>query len=500
MSLEIENKKVCIIGGGPSGLAVINSFCEFLKKGEKIPEIICYEKQSNWMGQWNFTYKTGVDEYGETIHSSMYRHLWINSPKEVLEFSDFTFKDYLIEKEKKEIKEKKEKNLEDKKVENLKEKKQKNLNKEKNEKEIRNLPSFVPREIILDYLDTRYRKNPKIREKIKFNRVVKNGSYDKKKEKFIVKSFCNISKKEYENEFDYLICASGHFSYPNLVSYKGIEKFTGRILHSHDFKNAEEFEKQDILIIGSSYSAEDISSLCYKYKANSITLSFRKENKNDGSKKMNYTFPDNFEIKNEIDFIEKNIIFFKDGTSKKFDCIIFCTGYIFNFPFLENDLKLKSDNLYVPKNLYKGMVFFDNPKLFYIGMQNQFFTFPLFEAQAYFIRNCILNKIQIPEKKKMIEEYQMWENEENEAKKTNDSERFIILQATYIEDLNSFTDCPKILTRDILMIFKEFKKHKMANFLSFKDKNYKSVYSKILGKDVKKPWLEQFEEEENKIC
>ena len=37
--------KVAIIGTGPCGLSMLRSFEQAEKKGEKIPEIVCFEKQ-----------------------------------------------------------------------------------------------------------------------------------------------------------------------------------------------------------------------------------------------------------------------------------------------------------------------------------------------------------------------------------------------------------------------------------------------------------------------
>jgi hypothetical protein len=45
--------------------------------------MVCFEKQSDWGGQWNYTWHTGLDEHGEPVHSSMYRYLWSNGPKNV---------------------------------------------------------------------------------------------------------------------------------------------------------------------------------------------------------------------------------------------------------------------------------------------------------------------------------------------------------------------------------------------------------------------------------
>ena len=77
------NKKVAVIGAGPSGLAVLRAFQTAKENGYEIPEIKCFEKQDNWGGLWNYTWRTGLDQYGEAVHGSMYRYLWSNGPKEV---------------------------------------------------------------------------------------------------------------------------------------------------------------------------------------------------------------------------------------------------------------------------------------------------------------------------------------------------------------------------------------------------------------------------------
>ena len=56
----------------------------------------------------------------------------------------------------------------------------------------------------------------------------------------------------------------GHFSTPNVPEWPGFNKFEGRILHAHDFRDATEFSGKDILVVGTSYSAEDIALQCYK--------------------------------------------------------------------------------------------------------------------------------------------------------------------------------------------------------------------------------------------
>ena len=51
--------KVAIIGTGPCGLSMLRSFEQAEKKGEKIPEIVAFEKQEDWGGLWNYSWRTG---------------------------------------------------------------------------------------------------------------------------------------------------------------------------------------------------------------------------------------------------------------------------------------------------------------------------------------------------------------------------------------------------------------------------------------------------------
>ena len=69
--------------------------------------------------------------------------------------------------------------------------------------------------------------------------------------------------------------ATGHFSVPNVPHFAGIETFPGRVLHGHDFRSADEFKGKNLVVVGASYSAEDIALQCHKYGAKSVTISYR---------------------------------------------------------------------------------------------------------------------------------------------------------------------------------------------------------------------------------
>ena len=60
-------KRVAVIGAGPSGLAQLRAFQSAAQKGAEIPEVVCFEKQDNWGGLWNYSWRTGLDEFGEFL-------------------------------------------------------------------------------------------------------------------------------------------------------------------------------------------------------------------------------------------------------------------------------------------------------------------------------------------------------------------------------------------------------------------------------------------------
>ena len=94
-------------------MSVLYHLEQLKKEGiSSISRVVCYEKQSDWGGQWNYSWRTGTDEYGELVHSSMYKTLWNNGPKEEIEYPDYSYIEHFG----------------------------------------KNIPSFVPRAVYFDYI------------------------------------------------------------------------------------------------------------------------------------------------------------------------------------------------------------------------------------------------------------------------------------------------------------------------------------------------------------
>ena len=434
-------KRIAILGAGPSGLAQLRAFQSAKEKGEDIPEIVCFEKQDNWGGLWNYTWRTGVDQYGEPVHGSMYRYLWSNGPKEGLEFADYSFEEHFGKQ----------------------------------------IASYPPRAVLMDYIEGRVKKAG-VRDWIRFETTVRH--VEKVDGKFHV-TVCDLPKDhEYTEEFDHVICATGHFSTPNVPEFNGFDTFQGRILHAHDFRDAVEFKDQDILIIGTSYSAEDIGSQCWKYGCKSVTVSHR-------TAAMGYDWPDNWQEVPLLTHVDGKTAHFKDGTSKDVDAILLCTGYQHHFPFMEDALRLRTANRLATADLYKGVAWVHDPDLFYLGMQDQWFTFNMFDAQAWWVRDAIMGKIAIPGKAEMEADVADRVAREDAGEDDYDA---IWYQGDYIKELIAETDYPSFDVEGACKTFKEWKGHKKQGIMTFRNSSYKSVMTGTMAPVHHTPWKDALDD------
>ena len=435
--------KVAILGAGPSGLAQLRAFESARRAGADIPEIVCYEKQGDWGGMWNYTWRTGLDQYGEPVHGSMYRYLWCNGPKEGLEFADYTFDEHFG----------------------------------------RPIASYTPRAVLRDYIMGRVEKSD-VRKYIQFNTSVQWVSYCEATSKFTV-TVRDLQRNELSSDkFDHVVVATGHFSTPYVPSFEGVEKFPGRVLHAHDFRDAREFSGKNLLLVGSSYSAEDIGTQCYKYGAKSITFSYR-------SRPMGFEWPKGFEEKPLLMRVEGNVAHFKDGSTRQVDAIILCTGYQHHFPFLPDELTLRTHNRLYPNGLYKGVFWQENPKLIYLGMQDQYYTFNMFDAQAWYARDVMLGRIPLPDAEARAADIAEWFSREEALQ---DASQDIDFQGAYIRDLIGQTDYPEFDIEGMGDLFKQWLSDKQKDILGFRNKSYRSTLTGTMAPPHHTPWMEALDD------
>lgn len=439
----IRQKKVAIIGAGPSGMAQLRAFESAERKGAEIPELVCFEKQADWGGQWNYTWRTGLDEYGEPVHSSMYRNLWSNGPKEGLEFADYSFDEHFG----------------------------------------RPISSYPPRPVLWDYIAGRLRQAD-VRKYIRFETVVRLVTFDEETELFTVASEHLPSGETKTETFDNVVIASGHFSFPNMPEAPGIESFPGVVSHAHDFRGAEAFEGQHVMVIGSSYSAEDIGSQAFKMGAKSVTASYR-------SAPMGYDWPKGFEERPAIAQIDGSTVHFVDGSSKEVDAIIFCTGYLHKYPFLPDELALSGPNTVYPAGLYRGAVWQQNAALFYVGAQDQWFTFNMFDAQAWYVRDLIMGVAELPSVEDRERSMAEWTGR---FEAIEDASAEVVFQGDYVRDLVQQTDYPEFDIDEVVRIFISWMNDKQQDIMGYRDRSYRSVMTGTLAVKHHTPWMEELDD------
>jgi trimethylamine monooxygenase len=435
--------RVAIIGAGPSGLSALRAFESARRNGEAIPEVVCFEKQADWGGLWNYSWRTGLDEFGEPVHNSMYRYLWSNGPKECLEFADYTFEEHFGKA----------------------------------------IPSYPPRAVLHDYITGRLAKSG-VRPYIKFLTPVRWVSYSPNSGKFTVAAKDLKADETIVSDFDHVIVASGHFSTPNVPEFPGLRQFPGRVLHAHDFRSADEFAGKDVVIVGASYSAEDVGLQCQKYGAKSVTFTWR-------TRPMGFKWPEGCSEIPLLEKLEGKTAYFKDGTAKDVDAIILCTGYMHYFPFLEDGLRLKTRNRLYPAGLYKGVFWQPNPKLIYIGMQDQFYTFNMFDAQAWYARDVILGKIGLPFPDWMAADIAKWIGMEEQVA---DPMEAIDFQTEYVRELLAAVDYPALDVDHVARLFKEWEHHKGEDILTYRDKAFASTITGTMSPTHHTPWMQAMDD------
>ena len=431
--------RIAIVGAGPCGLSQMQAFRSAQANGAEIPEIVCFEKQNDWGGLWNYSWRTGTDEYGETCHGSMYKYLWSNGPKECLEFGDYSFEEHFG----------------------------------------RSIPSFPPRQTLRDYITGRA-EHAGFRDWVKFGHVVRDVKYIKDTKQFLVRAVDLLNQKDAEELFDYVVVANGHFSVPNLPTFVGIDNFPGRVIHGHDFRDAAEFQGQRLLIVGASYSAEDIALQSKKYGATSVTCSYR-------TAPMGFDWPDGIEELPLIDHFDGETAHFSNDVKRDFDSIILCTGYLHHFPFLAEELRLITTNRLYPGKLYKGIFWADNPKLVYLGMQDQYYTFSMFDAQAWYARDVVMDRIKLPSYSEMQSDIDKWQQREESL--TNPSED-IDFQTDYCKDLSTRVDYS--LDWDLAaQNFKDWEHHKEESIIGYRDKAFRSPVTHAHAPTHHTAWWEE---------
>jgi flavin-binding monooxygenase-like protein len=379
-----------VIGAGSSGIAAAKCL---LEEGH-VPTV--FEQTGRVGGNWVFREGDG--------HSSVYRSTFINTTRQLMAYSDFPMPEAL--------------------------------------------PDYPHHTHIVEYFEA-YVEQFRFRERIRFLTRVETvapapGGWD-------VTTRREGGSPE-TSRFDAVLVCNGHHWSPRWAEFPGQERFGGKILHSHFYKDPEGFEGQSVVVVGIGNSAVDISVELSRV-AREVHLSTRRgawvlpkylfgrpldhlgvnrfskliplsiksfvmrrlvnwvqgdlrvwglpEPRFDlyqahptiSSELLNRLGHGAIRVKPNIERFEPGVVRFEDGTSVRADSVVLCTGYEIRFPFLDGVLHVDENQI----GLYKYVFHPDLPELGFIGLcQPLGALMPIAEMQSRWFARVLSGKCALP--------------------------------------------------------------------------------------------------------
>ncbi|XP_055952147.1 uncharacterized protein LOC129988065 isoform X2 [Argiope bruennichi] len=339
--------KVAVIGAGAAGLCA----GRHLIAEPNLFQFDIYEQQDDVGGTWRFSTHIGQDQYGLPVHSSMYKNLRTNLPKEVMAYPDFPFQ----------------------------------------ECEGR---SFLHHTEVLKYLED-YAKHYGLYEHIKFHKLIENIRPLKHEDGTVewAVSFSDVVTKEKETYiYDAVMVCNGHYSVPYMPEIEGLNDFKGVIIHSHDYREPQDFKDLKVVVLGAGASGIDIAIEVSKV-AKEVVLSHNNPPKT-------CPLPNNTWQEKGIESVGESSVTFIGGKKYECDAIIICTGYLYHYPFLDPSCNVKIGDQHISP-LYLHTFLIDYPTLAIWAVPKLIVPFPIYDQQTKVFLKFLKGQIQLPSPEEM---------------------------------------------------------------------------------------------------
>ena len=184
---------------------------------------------------------------------------------------------------------------------------------------------------------------------------------------------------------------------PQIPEIPNINKFQGRVTHSHFYRVPEPYKDRNVIVLGARASGRDIALEVSKV-AKKVMLS---HSGNHGSSPLPSNITEAQSIK-EIDGCRR--VVFMNGEVTEADAIIYCTGYLFDFPFLDKTCGITVENGKVSP-VYKQLFNAYYPSMAFIGLGCIVCPFQLFSMQSRWIINVLSGEVNLPTTNEMLKDY-----------------------------------------------------------------------------------------------
>lgn len=208
-----------------------------------------------------------------------------------------------------------------------------------------------------------------------------------------------ISNEETEGRYDAVVVASGHYSVPYIPNIPGIrewnERYPGIISHSKFYQRRQNFVDKKVLIVGYAASGQDIAAQITSCSQNPLIISQRsspRANQDTLSAKF---------LPEIVEFLlsstqERAVRFCNGHIETNLDALIFCTGYLYSYPFLSSIHPRLIGTGERVQHLYQHIFSIDHPSLALMGLPKPIIPFPTCESQAAVIARVWSGRIELP--------------------------------------------------------------------------------------------------------
>ncbi|KAL5728226.1 hypothetical protein ACHQM5_001338 [Ranunculus cassubicifolius] len=352
------SRKVAVIGAGAAGIIAAR---ELHQEGH---QITVFERNSTAGGLWVYSPTTesdplGIDPSRTIIHSSVYESLRANLPRELSGFSDFPF-----------------------------------VAKPGKNRDPRRFPRHEEVALYLNEFVNVFGLTEFIRfeTEVILAKFIDDG-------KFLVRSRSRNEDLEEEEFFNAVVVCNGHYTNPRIADIPGIDVWPGKQIHSHNYRVPDPYKNKVVVLVGYQASGYDISREIAEV-AKEVHIASKK---NTNSIPTLITGHDNMWLHSKINGAYKDgRLVFEDGTSVLVDIILHCTGYKYDFPFLDTGGVVTVDENRVDP-LYKH-VFPPSlaPWLSFIGIPFLNIPFSFFEAQSKWVARILSGRASLPSEEEMI--------------------------------------------------------------------------------------------------
>ncbi len=344
-SVSSNTLHIAIIGAGAAGLATARQALA------ADIDVTVFEQGDRVGGIWVFDAATDADPIGRnknaSVFSSLYESLRTNLPRDLMAFSDYTF--------------------------------------DSDGGGDDNWQRFPHHSKVLAYL-TAFANDfdlvPHIRFRTKVDRVVPNGPG------WTVDVQSADSGQTQHQDFDAVVICNGHYSRPRVPTITGTDNFTGQWLHAHNYRNNKSFRGKTVALWGTAASGADISREIAGVAEQVYWCGDRFAESSGG------TVDGMTVLDSPSHFETSGSLVTRDGARVNIDAFIYCTGYKYEFPFLDDTIVQVTDNRVYP--LYLDIVSPEHPTLGFIGIPYLVVPFPLFDLQARWFMALLKDNVTLP--------------------------------------------------------------------------------------------------------